>query len=84
LSPPHTGTVHDGLKGSDEVDFQQSNTLNAHWGGFFDKESGVMFYMYGFDTEPIPATEFQLDSNNSIVKFYKPYKKMENEILILL
>ncbi|XP_056015772.1 uncharacterized protein LOC125675332 [Ostrea edulis] len=68
LSPPHTGTVQDGLKGTDEVDFQQSKTLNAHWDGFFDKESGVMFYMYGFSTEPIPASALQLDSNNSIVK----------------
>ena len=49
------------------MDFQQSKTLFAYWDGFFDKESGVMFYMYGFSDEPIPAADFQLDSNSSIV-----------------
>ncbi|XP_052707847.1 uncharacterized protein LOC128183063 isoform X2 [Crassostrea angulata] len=68
ISPPHTGTVQDGIRGTDEIDFQQSKTLNAYWDGFFDKESGVMFYMYGFDTKPIPSSEFQLDSISSIVK----------------
>ncbi|XP_078321865.1 uncharacterized protein LOC111103999 isoform X3 [Crassostrea virginica] len=68
ISPPHTGTVQDGTKGTDEVDFQQSKTLSAYWDGFFDKESGVMFYMYGFSAERIPAADFQLDSNSSIVK----------------
>ncbi|XP_061193435.1 uncharacterized protein LOC133201664 [Saccostrea echinata] len=67
ISPPHTGTVQDGMRGTDEVDFQQSKTLNAHWDGFFDKESGVLFYMYGFHTEPIPAVEFQLNSANSLL-----------------
>ena len=69
ISPPHTGTVQDGIKGTDEVDFQQSKTLFVYWDGFFDKESGVMFYMYGLSDEPIPAADFQLDSNSSIVKF---------------
>ena len=49
------------------MDFQQSKTLSAYWDGFFDKESGVMFYMYGFSDEPTPAADFRLDSNSSIV-----------------
>ncbi|XP_062576068.1 uncharacterized protein LOC134237945 [Saccostrea cucullata] len=68
VSPPQTGTVQDGIRGTNEVDFQQSKTLNAHWDGFFDKESGVMFYMYGFDKKPIPANAFQLDSSNLLLK----------------
>ncbi|XP_061176007.1 uncharacterized protein LOC133184958 [Saccostrea echinata] len=68
VSPPHTGSVQDGVRGTNEVDFQQSKTLNAHWDGFFDKESGVMFYMYGFNTEPILADGFQLDNNNHLLK----------------
>ncbi|XP_061176006.1 uncharacterized protein LOC133184957 [Saccostrea echinata] len=68
VSPPHTGNVQDGIIGTSEVDFQQSKTLNAHWDGFFDKESGVLFYVYGFDTEPIPADAFQLDSSNPLLK----------------
>nr|XP_034332757.1 uncharacterized protein LOC105327902 isoform X2 [Crassostrea gigas] len=68
ISPPHTGTVQDGIRGTDEIDFQQRKTLDAYWDGFFDKESGVMFYMYGFDTVKIPTSDFQLDSNSSIVK----------------
>lgn len=48
ISPPHPGHVHDGFDDQPEVDFQQTKTLSAHWNGFFDKESGVWFYMYGF------------------------------------
>ena len=62
--------MQDGTRGTDEVDFQQSKTLDAYWDGFFDKESGVMFYMYGFSALPIPAADFRLDSNSSIVICY--------------
>ncbi|XP_038050879.1 uncharacterized protein LOC119724031 [Patiria miniata] len=48
-SAPQAGVVHDGLRGSNEVDFQEGNDLSAHWEGFFDKESGVKFYQYLFD-----------------------------------
>ncbi|XP_033637440.1 uncharacterized protein LOC117298344 isoform X1 [Asterias rubens] len=48
-SPPQTGVVHDGIRGSDEVDFQEGNDLAAHWEGFFDRESGVKFYEYLYD-----------------------------------
>ncbi|XP_061177042.1 uncharacterized protein LOC133185758 [Saccostrea echinata] len=68
ISPPQTGTVQDGIRGTAEVDFQQSKTLNAHWDGFFDKESGVLFYMYGFHSEPIPADAFQLDASDPFFK----------------
>ncbi|XP_071798435.1 uncharacterized protein [Asterias amurensis] len=48
-SPPQAGMVHDGTRGSGEVDFQEGNDLAAHWEGFFDRESGVKFYQYLFD-----------------------------------
>lgn len=67
MSPPHPGMVKDGVRGTEEVDFQQSKTLNAHWDGFFDRESGVLFYQYGFNTSPIPASAFALDTGNSMV-----------------
>lgn len=66
-SPPHTGIVQDGVKGIPEVDFQQSTLLQAHWDGFFDRESGVLFYQYGFHTEPLSATDFHLDSGTQSV-----------------
>ncbi|XP_022100380.1 uncharacterized protein LOC110984469 isoform X2 [Acanthaster planci] len=47
-SPPQAGVVHDGIPGSNEVDFQEGNDLTAHWQGFFDKESGIKFYQYLF------------------------------------
>ncbi|XP_038051300.1 uncharacterized protein LOC119724354 isoform X2 [Patiria miniata] len=48
-SGPQVGVVNDGIRGSNEVDFQEGNDLSAHWEGFFDKESGVKFYQYLFD-----------------------------------
>ncbi|XP_060604506.1 uncharacterized protein LOC132757271 [Ruditapes philippinarum] len=47
-SPPHEGKVYDGIPGDSEVDFQQSLKLTGHWNDFFDKESGVWLYSYGF------------------------------------
>ncbi|XP_072033178.1 uncharacterized protein [Amphiura filiformis] len=50
-SPPIAGSVHDGTPDDNDIDFQQENTLHVHWDGFFDKESGVKFYEYIFDTK---------------------------------
>ena len=61
-SPPHPGYVHDGFEGQPEVDFQQTLTLSAHWSGFFDKESGVWFYMYGFAEKCLTGEVLQPDS----------------------
>ncbi|XP_022102003.1 uncharacterized protein LOC110985345 [Acanthaster planci] len=49
-SAPQAGVVHDGIRGSNEVDFQEGSILSAHWEGFFDRESGVKFYQYLFDS----------------------------------
>ncbi|KAK3101903.1 hypothetical protein FSP39_007221, partial [Pinctada imbricata] len=64
-SPPHTGIVNDGMRGTDEVDYQQDKTLYAHWDGFFDRESGILFYQYGFSTACIPKATFELDNPSS-------------------
>ena len=59
ISPPHEGSVHDGFKGSPEVDYQQDLNLNAHWEGFFDRESGVEFYEYIFSEHCFTNKEFK-------------------------
>ncbi|XP_053401094.1 uncharacterized protein LOC123523194 isoform X2 [Mercenaria mercenaria] len=72
VSPPHEGMVQDGIPDEPEVDFQQTLELFAHWDGFFDKESSVWFYMYGFDTECIAAEEFDVrQTNEKIIKTYE-------------
>ncbi|XP_066275498.1 uncharacterized protein [Branchiostoma lanceolatum] len=44
-SPPLPGHVHDSLPGETDTDYQQDGTIHASWEGFFDRESGVMFYL---------------------------------------
>ncbi|KAL5006990.1 hypothetical protein ScPMuIL_015796 [Solemya velum] len=67
VTPPHEGVVHDGVRGSPEVDFQQDFFLIAHWDGFFDRESGVLFYRYSFSWRCLEAHEFHLNSTNQSV-----------------
>ena len=59
ISPPHEGSVHDGLKGDPEVDYQQQLHLHAHWEGFFDRESGVESYLYTFSNRCVTREEFK-------------------------
>ncbi|XP_060084880.1 uncharacterized protein LOC132564227 [Ylistrum balloti] len=67
VSPPHTGVVHDGVRGSLEVDYQQSLSLSAHWEGFFDRESGVKMYLYKFATSCQDSATMVLDSADPTV-----------------
>ncbi|XP_055958832.1 uncharacterized protein LOC126829498 [Patella vulgata] len=60
-SPPHEGPVHDGKYGTPEVDFQQDRKIFTHWEGFFDRESGVKFYQYGFGKTCLDTSKFALD-----------------------
>ena len=53
----------------EEVDYQQSMTLNAHWEGFFDRESGVLFYQYGYDTKPLNASAFSLEPSGNVSNY---------------
>ena len=68
VTPPHTGVVHDGTIGTADVDFQQSLVLKAHWSGFFDRESGVLLYLYTFDTQCRTKDFMKLDSGNANVR----------------
>ena len=67
LSPPHPGQVHDGMSGSPEVDYQADTELHAHWSGFFDRESGVKYYQYAFDTACVAASAFTFDTADARV-----------------
>ncbi|XP_066264362.1 uncharacterized protein [Branchiostoma lanceolatum] len=67
-SPPRPGNLHDGLKGQPEIDFQQTTTINTWWDGFFDKESGVKFYQYGYSTSCLTAADFTLPEGSSITR----------------
>lgn len=60
-SPPHTGSVQDGQRGHPEIDYQDSMQLHAHWEGFFDRESGVTFYQYGYAGHCLEIRNFGLD-----------------------
>ncbi|VDI60122.1 Hypothetical predicted protein, partial [Mytilus galloprovincialis] len=59
VSPPHEGTVHDGIRGDTEVDYQTDLHLDAHWEGFFDRESGVEFYRFIFADYCFTNEEFK-------------------------
>ncbi|XP_033124572.1 uncharacterized protein LOC117122905, partial [Anneissia japonica] len=57
-SPPHDGAVYDGSPGENEIDFQQELQVAAHWSGFFDKESGIKYYKYGFSDRCLSIDDF--------------------------
>ncbi|KAL3873929.1 hypothetical protein ACJMK2_037006, partial [Sinanodonta woodiana] len=65
-SPPHQGIVHEGFLGSPEVDYQNILEIHAYWDSFFDKESGIMFYRYGFGKSCITKEHFLLDYNGHV------------------
>lgn len=67
-SPPHEGSVHDGIEGEPEIDFQQSFQIFAHWKGFFDHESGVWFYLYKVGKECKPASLLDIHNTSSSVR----------------
>ncbi|KAK3589056.1 hypothetical protein CHS0354_008706 [Potamilus streckersoni] len=62
-SQPHQGIVHEGILGNPEVDYQNILEIHAYWSDFFDKESGVMFYRYGFGKSCLTKETFLLDYN---------------------
>ncbi|XP_078661603.1 uncharacterized protein LOC144905733 [Branchiostoma floridae x Branchiostoma belcheri] len=67
-SPPLPGTVHDGLEGQAEIDYQQTTVIKTWWDGFFDEESGVKFYLYGYSTSCLDAADLQLPKGASITR----------------
>ena len=69
-SAPATGVVKDSLPGQADLDFQQSFTIHASWDGFFDKESGVLFYQYALADECLDDVEFSLPTPNALVSLH--------------
>ncbi|XP_035661568.1 uncharacterized protein LOC118405866 [Branchiostoma floridae] len=67
-SPPLAGNVHDGMKGQPEKDYQQTTAVKTWWDGFFDEESGVKFYLYGYSTSCLTAADFTLPEGASITR----------------
>ncbi|XP_070573758.1 uncharacterized protein [Ptychodera flava] len=56
-SPPHDGSVHDSLPDYQDVDYQHGTQIFASWDGFFDRESGIMLYVYYFGTDCLHDTD---------------------------
>ncbi|KAL3873868.1 hypothetical protein ACJMK2_036952, partial [Sinanodonta woodiana] len=65
-SPPHQGIVNEGFLGSPEVDYQNILEIHAYWDSFFDKESGIMFYRYGFGKSCLTKEHFLLNYNGHV------------------
>ncbi|KAI8510730.1 hypothetical protein Bbelb_116460, partial [Branchiostoma belcheri] len=79
-SPPLPGHVHDSLPAETDMDFQQDTVIQASWEGFFDRESGVMFYMYGFAEDCLTlenVTEFGNTSNYQVANTTSTYAVWE-------
>ncbi|XP_077866322.1 uncharacterized protein LOC144354078 [Saccoglossus kowalevskii] len=54
-SPPHEGSIIDNIPGEPDLDYQQEYLIHASWDGFFDRESGVSFYVYYFGESCVSA-----------------------------
>ncbi|KAI8519531.1 hypothetical protein Bbelb_027880 [Branchiostoma belcheri] len=65
-SPPTAGQVQDAMQGQRDLDFQQDLQLHAWWDGFFDRESGVQFYQYGFANRCLGEDEFSIPQSEHI------------------
>lgn len=66
-SPPEGGHVYDSSTGTDDEDYRSDGYLNAHWDGFYDKESGIRFYQYAFHTSCLSAGYFDKHNPNALV-----------------
>uniref|UniRef100_A0ABM0MJ98 Uncharacterized protein LOC102806247 n=1 Tax=Saccoglossus kowalevskii TaxID=10224 RepID=A0ABM0MJ98_SACKO len=80
-SPPHEGTVHDSRTGETDLDYQQDIQIFASWDGFFDRESGILFYVYIFGescsemqdgTFDIPITEPAINTTSTYAEWTAP------------
>jgi hypothetical protein len=57
-SPPQAGHVIDGLVGQLDIDSQQSNSIQAYWLGFNDRDSGIHHYKYAIATSCLKKDDF--------------------------
>ncbi|XP_070570802.1 uncharacterized protein [Ptychodera flava] len=67
ISPPHEGAVHDSLPGESDLDYQQDTDVVASWDGFFDRESGVLFYAYFFGDSCATDDMFALPTSLPVI-----------------
>ena len=58
--------VQEGVKGEPELDFQRDLYVNVHWSDFFDKESGIMFYRYGYGSECLTSEDFDIHNGKEV------------------
>lgn len=65
-SPPVAGSVHEGVRGEPELDAQQDKKVMVYWNGFFDKESGIFFYKYGYGLDCLNPRDFALSSEKNV------------------
>ena len=63
------GIVHEGLSGAPEIDFQQDHEVHVHWKGFFDKESGIMFYEYLYGESCFDEDMFTIEDEDTVMYF---------------
>ena len=66
ISPPVAGTVHEGAQGEPEIDFQQEKTVKVHWNDFFDRESGIWMYRYGYGAECLKPEDFDIETGKEV------------------
>ncbi|XP_078616232.1 uncharacterized protein LOC144884653 [Branchiostoma floridae x Branchiostoma japonicum] len=64
-SPPLPGHVHDSLPGETDTDYQQDVIIHASWEGFFDRESGIMFYLVSIAEKCTSLGNMTSEGNNS-------------------
>ncbi len=74
-TPPLPGAVFDAPLGVGDVDYQQGNTLQAWWSGYFDRETGVAFYQYAYGTQCVNMSlfSFPLEPESLVVQTMEEY-----------
>ena len=60
MTAPLPGVVSDSQQSQADIDFQQDSTQHVSWQGFFDRESGIMFYQYAFSDGCVSASDFSV------------------------
>ena len=58
--------VNDGYLDNQELDYQQSLYMEVWWEGFFDKQSGVLFYQYTISDRCLDASEFSIPETDKV------------------
>ena len=66
MTAPLPGVVSDSEQSEPDVDFQQGSTQHASWQGFFDRESGIMFYQFAFSDHCLTASDFSVPPKGKV------------------